>query len=182
MAEAFSFNILGIEQLMKNLEELPTRAMKKTVVRNACKKALRPVADDARNAAPRGHTGDTARSIRIDTKLKPSQRRGVPQDQTTVKAYVGSTDPLAHLIEFGTGERTMKGPVVAPISGRFVTVRRTGRMPARPFLRPAWDSNRGRILTIFAKEMQIQLGKAAARLAKRAAKGTLSKSQLRGLG
>jgi hypothetical protein len=56
-----------------------------------------------------------------------------------------------------------------------------GRAPAIPFLRNAWDAAKDRIISIFAKEMKVELEKAAARLAKRAATGKLTKAQIRGL-
>ena len=179
--ELFTFELVGLEQLLKNMEELPTIAMEKTVVRNALKKSLAPVLDAAKASAPKGKTGILARSMKIDTKLKPSQRKGKPRDRTTVTAYLGSTSRHAHLVEFGTQERTLQSPVAAPIGGGVVTVRTTGRMPANPFLRNAWDTRKGQLLPIFAKEMKVQLEKAAARLAKRAGAGTLTKSQIKGL-
>ena len=121
-----------------------------------------------------------AKSIKIG-KLKPSQRKGKPRDRTTVTQYVGSTDPTAHLIEFGTKERTLSSSVVAPVGASVVVIQTTGRISANPFLRNAWDTKRGQLLTIFAGEMKVQLEKAAARLAKRAGAGKLSKSQIRGL-
>jgi HK97 gp10 family phage protein len=42
--------------------------------------------------------------------------------------------PHAHLVEYGTGERYHK-------SGKSV-----GVMPAKPFVRPAWDTNKDRIV------------------------------------
>lgn len=181
MAEVFEFHLAGLDQLLKNLEELPTIAMKKTVVRNALKKALGPVLHAAKQSVPRGPTGNLARKLKIGTRLKPSLRRGRPRDRTTVTAYVGSASPHAWLVEHGSKERTLKSPVVAPIGDGVVTVRRTGRMPANPFLRNAWDGNKARLLPIFAKEMEVQLGKAARRLARRAGAGTLTKSQIKGL-
>ncbi|MFV2082813.1 MAG: HK97-gp10 family putative phage morphogenesis protein, partial [bacterium] len=136
MAEVFSFELVGLEQLLKNMEELPTVAMKKTVVRNALKKSLKPVLEAAKQSAPKGETGALAKSIKIG-KLKPSQRKGKPRDRTTVTAYVGSTSPIAHLIEFGTQERTLSSPVAAPIGGGVVMIHSTGRISANPFLRNA---------------------------------------------
>ncbi len=181
MADAFKFELVGWEQLMKNLEELPTVSMEKTVVRNALKKALVPVLEAAKQNVPRGPTGNLARGLKIG-KLKTSQRKGKPQDRTTVTVYVGSFMPHAHLVEFGTKERTLKSPSAVPVGGGVLTVQSTGRMPANPFMRRAWDSSKGLILALFAKEMEVQLGKAAARLAKRGAAGKLSKAQVRGLG
>ena len=162
------------------MEELPTASMKKTVVRNALKKALVPVRDAAKQGAPKGKTGALAKSIKIG-KLKTSQRKGKPRDRTTVTAYVGSTSGVAHLVEFGTKERTLQDSSAVPIGDGVVTVYGTGRMPANPFLRNAWDSRKGQLLATFASEMRIQLNKAAARLAKRGAAGKLTKSQSIGL-
>lgn len=177
----FKFELVGLDQLLKNMGELPTVSMKKTVIRNALKKALVPVLEASKQAAPRGPTGNLQRGIKISTKLKPSQRKGKPRDRTTVTMYVGSTMPHAHLVEFGTQERALKSPTAVPIGAGVLTVQSTGRMPANPFLRNAWDSKKGQLLPIFAKEMKVQLEKAASRLAKRAAGGKLTKTQIRGL-
>lgn len=190
MKSAFTFKLVGVEQLMSNLEELPTVAMKKTVLRNACKKALQPVADMARSIAPfdpritKGfanspHLRDT---IEVSTKLKASQKRGRISDRSAVTVYVGSTAPHAHLVEWGTAQRFLTKPVVANISdGVFRVITQTGSVRPNPFMRPAWDVMRGRILPIFAAEMRKELNKAAARLSKRAAAGKLTKTQIRGL-
>jgi HK97 gp10 family phage protein len=180
MSDIFEFNLIGWEQLMRNFEELPTASMKKTVVRNALKKALVPVRDAAKQNAPVGETGDLQKSIKIG-KLKPSQRKGKPQDRTVVTQYVGSTSRIAPYLEFGTEDRTLDAPSVVPIGGNLAQVESTGRISARPFLRPAWDANKGKLLELFAKEMRPQLNKSAARLAKRGAAGKLTKSQIRGL-
>ena len=181
MTEVFRFDLFGVEQLLKNLEELPTAAMKKTVVRNDLKKALGPVLVAAKQSVPRGPTGNLARGMKIGTRLKPSLRKGRLRDRTTVTAYVGSAMPHAWLVEFGSKERTLKSPTVAPIGDGVLTVHRTGRMPANPFMRNAWDGNKSQLLPIFATEMRVQLDKAAKRLAKRAGAGTLTKSQIKGL-
>ena len=187
--QAFSFKLVGMEQLIRNLNELPTVAMKKTVLRNACKKALIPVRDAARENAPYDprETSGFSRSrhlrdtIEVSTKLKPSQRKGQITDRSKVTVYVGSTSPHAHLVEFGTKDRTLDNPTVAPMRDGFAFIRRTGRMPANPFFRRAWDATKDRIMAIFSAEMKTQLEKSAARLAKRAATGKLTKAQIRGL-
>jgi HK97 gp10 family phage protein len=182
VSKSFSFKLNGMEQLIKNLEQLPTVSMRKTVVRNAIKKSLEPVRDLAKANVPRDD-GALADSIHIDTKLKASQKRGRVQDRTTVTVYVGASAPHAHLVEFGTAERfPKKGPFAARISPtQVVMVDHMGRMPANPFLRNAWDSMRGRVLKIFAAQMEVQLMKAARRLAKRAEKGKLTPAMIRGL-
>ena len=66
MAELFKFELIGLEQLLKNMEELPTIAMKKTVVRNALKKSLAPVLDAAKQSAPKGKTASIFQNVRFD--------------------------------------------------------------------------------------------------------------------
>lgn len=60
-------------------------------------------------------------------------------------AAVGFRQPhsrLTHLIEFGTSERVQK-----------TTGRKTGRMPARPFIRPAMQSSKADIVTAMKKNL-----------------------------
>ena len=72
--------------------------------------------------------------------------------------FVGSTEPQAHLIEFGTGPRFHK-------KGRF-----TGAVAPQPMLQPAWDANKRKILDNLPKRMWEEIEKTQQRAAKRAAK------------
>ncbi|MBW2647170.1 MAG: HK97 gp10 family phage protein [Deltaproteobacteria bacterium] len=115
---AFKFEIHGLKETMDALEQLPTLSMKRTVVRNALKKAALPVMTDAK-ANARGiksyvHEGthrnvgdEIAKSIKTGRSIKKSQRRS-SRDKSAVTMYVGSSHPLAHLFEFGTAERYTK--------------------------------------------------------------------------
>jgi len=176
---AFKFELTGMKELMNALEQLPTVAMQKGAIRNALKEAGKPVADDAKTNVPvdSGHLRD---SIKVSTSLKKSQRPR-RQDRSSVTAYVGSSSPLAHLIEFGTTQRILKEPRIVTIGGRTVQITHTGQVSPRPFLRQAWDSMKRKALEMFADQMREQIYKSARRLAKRAEKGTLTKSQIRGL-
>lgn len=186
----FSFNLMGFDEVMDNLNQLPTISMKKTVLKNALKNSLIPTQDEARKTAPydprptKGfekskHLRDT---ITISGSLKPSQKRGRISDRSRVKMYVGSTAPHAHLIEFGTVEREREKTSVTPIGGdKFVMAKSAGRGPAIPFLRNAWDWTKSKALKIFAAEMRKELNKSARRLAKRAEAGKLTAAQIRGL-
>lgn len=178
---AYSFKLHGIEELMRNLEELPTIAMQKTVIRNALQKAAKPIADVAKSYCPQGPTGNLAKSIKISTVLKRSQRKGRYTDPKAVEVFVGSTSPHAHLVEFGTVERILPKPRKVELDGHWVEIKTTGKMPANPFMRRAWDSTKDMALKIFTKEMRNELYKAAKRLAKRAEMGKLTKAQMRGL-
>jgi len=177
---AFTFEIAGVKEMMRFFDELPTVSMQKTVLRNALMKAGQPIAQEAIRNVPShksrflgnrrvGTLGRLARSIKVSTSLKASQKKGKVSDRSRVTVYVGSTAPHAHLVEFGTVVRhTKKG-------------KSTGRMTPNPFLTRAWEATKSTALHIFAAEMKEQIIKAARRLAKRASKGKLTASQIRGL-
>jgi HK97 gp10 family phage protein len=169
---SFSFELTGMKELLNLLDQLPTVAMQKGVVRNALKKAGTPIAEMAKDLAPDSgeqHKQKLKESIKVSTSIKASQKRGRISDRSSVTVYVGSSAPHAHLVEFGTGPRTQK-------NGRF-----TGQMPPNPFMRTAWDTLKMNALKIFSDEMKNEIYKAARRLAKKAAKGTLTQRQIEGL-
>jgi len=111
--------------------------------------------------------GVIAESVKIGTSLKKSQRGRTERDRVTV--YVGSSHPLAHLFEFGTAERYKK-------SGAY-----TGFIPAMPFLREAWDSQKRVSLELLKDELWKALQKSARLLARKAERGTLTAKQRAGL-
>lgn len=141
--------------------------MKRGVVRNALKKAAIPIRDAAKIKAGsiKYDADNIVKSIHVDTKRTRKQRR----DRSRVTVYVGPSHPLAHLFEFGTAQRfTKKGA-------------RRGYITATPFLRQAWDEKKMVALETLKKELWEQIKKSARRLAKRAEKGKLTKTQIAGL-
>jgi len=168
-AESFSFELVGLKETMDAMEKLPTLSMKKGVVRNALKKAALPVKEAAQSNAQRlpFDSEKIANSMKVSTSLKKSQRG--KQDRSRVTVYVGSSHPLSHLFEFGTAERYTK-------SGAY-----RGYIPPTPFMRQAWDSKKKIALDRIGEELWKALEKAAKMLAKKAAKGTLTAGQKRGL-
>lgn len=176
---SFSFELKGVKELTRLLGQLPTVAMKKTVLRNALKKAGNPIAEAARANVP-VVTGGLRDSITVSPSLKPSQRKG-RQDRSVVTVYVGSSSPVAHLVEFGTVERTLDEPRIIKLGGRWARITTTGFVSPNPFLRRAWHAMKMPALGIFADEMKNELYKSAGRLAKRTAAGKLTAAQVRGL-
>ena len=176
---AFKFELTGMKELMNALEQLPTIAMQKGAIRNALKDAGKPVADDAKTNVPvdSGHLRD---SIKVSQSLKKSQRRG-RYDRSSVTVYVGSSSPLAHLIEFGTTKRVLKEPRIVTIGGKTVQITHTGQLSPRPFLRQAWDAKKNEVLKRLGDALWRQIAKSARRLAKKAARGTLTRRQIEGL-
>jgi len=166
---AFKFELHGMKELMDALSELPTMSMKKGVVRNALKKAALPVKEAAKANAQSLPFDNKAivDSIKVGTSLKKSQRGR--QDRSRVTVYVGSSHPLSHLFEFGTSERFTK------------TGAARGHISPHPFLRTAWDANKKIALGRIGEEMWKAILKSAKLLSKKAAKGTLTAGQKRGL-
>jgi len=166
---AFKFEIVGLKECMDALSELPTMSMKKGVVRNALKKAALPVKEAAKANAQSLPFDNKAivDSIKVGTSLKKSQRGR--QDRSRVTVYVGSSHPLSHLFEFGTAERFTK------------TGAARGHISPHPFLRTAWDANKKIALGRIGEEMWKAILKSAKLLAKKSAKGTLTKGQRAGL-
>jgi HK97 gp10 family phage protein len=147
----------GMEELQAALNQLP-KSLSKAVLRRALTKAGQPVLHAARAGVPIGE-GDLLRSLDIRPMLTKRQRRlrrkagrGGAAD-----VFIGPTFPMGrhgHLVEFGTV-----------------------KMGARPFLRPAWDSNKSTVFAIFKKALWSEILAATRRLVKRAAAGTISRAQ-----
>lgn len=179
-SKGFGFELTGVKELTRLLDQLPTVAMRKTVLRNALKKSGKPIVEAAKATVP-VESGNLKDSLQVSTKLKDSQKKGQGYDKSTVTVYVGSSAPHAHLIEFGTVERKLDTPRLAKLKGRFAIIKTTGFVSPTPFLRNAWESMKGTALKIFAAEMKNELYKSARRLAKRAESGKLTKTQIKGL-
>jgi HK97 gp10 family phage protein len=164
--QAFSFYV-DFRELEWMLDQLP-KAISKTVLKNALKKAAEPIRAAAEANAPVGPTGNLKRGMIISTELKSHKVRA----KKSVLVFVGADAviaPHAHLVEFGTAPRYQE-------NGKYV-----GQMPANPFFRNAWDATKHQALQIFIKEMETELLKAVLRLRRKAEKGTLSKSVAREL-
>lgn len=152
------FKMEGWKELAKGLEDLGDDKEVRKVMRDALKKRALPMAAMAQSLAPK-HEGTLARSIGVSTQLKRSQRRGrVRTGINEVEVFVGSSDPKAHLVEFGTGPRYHK-------SGKYV-----GQVAPQPFMRPAWEATKDSILHGFAKDLWAGIERAAKRIARRQAR------------
>ncbi|AUQ98100.1 hypothetical protein [Phaeobacter inhibens] len=135
------------------------RGTAKGATRRAMKKALQPVARAAEGSPF---------VIAVTSKLAPRQKGRARGDRGRSKLamYVGpvqqdgSHAPEAHLIEFGTGDRYHK-------SGKYV-----GAVMADPFMRPAWDANRERVLSILKREIWAEIEKTVERERRKAAGGS----------
>jgi HK97 gp10 family phage protein len=150
--------IEGLSELEAALTQLP-RATGKAVLRRVLRNIAQPIADDARSRAPVGssaegdpHPGQLRDSIGVGTKLSRRQRsvhrRMFKSDRASVEMFVGAGGvPQAHLREFGSDGN-----------------------PPQAYMRPAWDAGKGPALASVKSQLWSEIRKAAARLAKKAAR------------
>lgn len=140
-----TFKIDGLRELQAGLAELkkPTQT---NVLKRALMKAGAPVERDAETRAPelRGHL---RRGIGIGTKLTRRQK-ALHRKESKVEVHIGAGGhPQAHLQEFGTAHH-------AP----------------QPFMRPAWDNNKMRVLHSIRNDLATEIEKARQRAARKAAR------------
>ncbi|MFY1710442.1 hypothetical protein J3366_03020 [Tritonibacter mobilis] len=155
---AVKMRIEGAGDIERALAALP-RGTAKGVMRRAMKKSLKPVAQMAEAASPF--------AIAVTAKLTARQAREARGDRgrSKVVLYVGPVEPdgadapHAHLYEFGTGPRVQSS-----------TGRATGAMPARPFLRPAWDASQAMMLATLKREVWAEIEKSLERARRKAAR------------
>lgn len=145
MVEIVKFT--GGKELEAALRELP-----KATARNALNRGLKRVAEPVREkweaGAPR-RTGALAESVVVGKQLTRRQKSDAKQDGTYfAEIHIGTSHRAGIPQEFGTIDH-----------------------PAQPSGRPAWDSEKGEVLDDFGKFMWEEIEKAAARRARKLAKG-----------
>lgn len=151
----------GAAALEQALRDLGNSSAIKKAIRTALMEAAEPAAKMARSLAPR-RSGRMAEGVDVSTTLsrrQKRQRKNGRNDPFAVFVYIGArpTGP-AVLAEFGTVERHWRNG------------KSTGAMPARPFMRPAWEAHKFQILADFAKYLWVTIEAEAKRIARRQAR------------
>lgn len=151
-----TIHVDGLKDLDAALGEL-SKGMARGVLRRVGLKALEPVAATARALAPDDPTtsgDDLKSSIGVGTKLSKRQARLARSairkggDKHFVEVYAGAgPDPSAHNQEFGNVNHG-----------------------AQPFMRPAWDHNKSKVLDTIKNDLGDEIEKTARRAAKSAAR------------
>lgn len=140
----------GLSELNAALGELP-KTTAKNVLKRSLMPAAKPIDDMASRLAPK-LTGALEISIITGTKLTRRQRSSAYKAGAAgvVEVHVGTAMSRGLFQEFGTV-----------------------KMPAHPFMRPAWEANKDNALQIIATTLGNEIEQAAARLAKKKAKAGL---------
>lgn len=166
---AVTLKIDGLRDARRALQELP-KATARNVVKRVLIKRAEPIAARARTLVP-VRSGGLKRSITVSTKASNPGRaafartlaQGGSRAQAaaaaraanrgltaggSINVYVGpGRQPHAHLVEFGTS-----------------------KMAAQPYLRPAVDAEIPGAIDQVAKDLWVEIKKAADRLARKAAR------------
>jgi HK97 gp10 family phage protein len=144
--------VLGLEETLEALRDIPQAAGRSTL-RRALVKSAEPIAIAARSYAPddpKTPAPDLKSSIAVTTQMTRRARSQQPKT-SEVEVYVGPTKQIgravlnyASNVEFGT-------------------------FHARPYpyLRPAWDRTKGLVQIILARELKIEFERTAGRLSRK---------------
>ncbi len=148
-----TFSAMGFKELEAELAKMKNPTAR-GVGRRAMRKALKPVQDTANAFWP----GASNEAFRTSSRVKRNQPQ--PEDTPTLlHMFVGSPEPHAHLLEFGTGPRTQTS------TGRY-----TGFVSPLPMLQPAWDMNNAKVLDELRDILGAEIKKTFARIAARASR------------
>jgi hypothetical protein len=148
--------LTGYKEVDNVLRGLPLQ-LNHRVLQAAHFNAAKYLVEAEKMSAPEGPTGNLIDSIGT---LKPSFTRaselGLVETGPRRGKYKGNH---AHLVEFGTKQRTLKG------DGKYSSGNR-GVMPKKPFALPSWEKVKGRVLN----SINDQIGVALYRFMKRTIK------------
>lgn len=144
---AKGFEMKGFQEIEKVLAALPDKLGPK-VLTQTLRKAAKPLTDEAKRLVP-VDSGELKKSIGVIAAKDFGNYTGV---------YVGPRRGIyaghhAHLVEYGTVMRKLDKPILIKIGGKLVTITHTGTMPAKPFMRPAYDAKIGQVQEEVGKEL-----------------------------
>lgn len=142
----------GFKELEQALSALP-RATAKNTAKRTLLKAAEPITHTAERLAPDDiKTGPPDIHSSIKATVRPKSRK-------TVWVDVAPFAPLE------------RNPNTGKVTGRYFAAgaieRGVGDMPAKPFMRPAWESEKDNALATIKSMLSVEVTKAFARLAKK---------------
>lgn len=132
----------------KALAEVGKKATQKNILVRTLKKAAKPIDDQASSLAP-VDTGKLQISVITGLLLTRSQRSSAYRAGKlgVAEVHVGTELSRGMFNEFGTY-----------------------KMAAQPFMRPAWDANKGKAQEIIGTELWVEIRKSTERAARKAVK------------
>lgn len=144
--------LTGVKEIDQVLKGLPKQVNHK-IVQSANVQAVKPLVEKAKLTAPEGPTGNLVDSI---GSVKLPARRATNLGEVHVGPRRGGRNKghHGHLIEYGTTVRKNKKGA------------NRGRISPKPFMEPAWESTKSRVLA----NVNDELGKSLFRFMKRTIK------------
>ncbi len=169
--------IEGLSGLEAGLRSLGTAATMRNVMRRALVKAGEPIAQTARSLVP-VDSGQLKDSIIVSARL--NSKVGVSE---YAKAMRETQDKSAALGAMRDARRAMKGSLpdvvmyvgAGPVPHAHLVEFGSVHNKPQPFMRPAWDQHKDQLVGIIQSEMKVEIGKAAARAARKLAKAKAGK-------
>lgn len=146
-----SFKFEGGKELEAALMNLGSRVTARNVGRRALTKAAEPVAAKARLLAPKDEH-DLEHSIKVGKAIPAYQRDGNRGDYIAV--FVGIDASVDERLVIYAAEQERGNPA--------------RNLEAQPYMRPAWDSEKGKALDRIAPDLWDEITAANARAARKA--------------
>lgn len=137
--------VTGLKEIDKVLTEMP-KALTHKVLGTAGASAAKPLVERAKLLAPEGPTGNLVDSIGVEKESfsKATSLGTVVVGPRRSKRYRGFA---GHLVEKGTRERRLTG------KGKYKAGTSRGVMPANPFMEPAFEQTKERVLGMYNTEV-----------------------------
>ncbi len=159
--------VYGLDALDKALDGLTDVKFRKAALRRAGKKSMQVVLNQAKNDAPilkdetngeavAGQLRDDIKmstSVNIDPTTKSGKISKNKDAELKVKVKTGKdTEDYALVTEFGREEYQVQRDQIFGKNTKSYTVN-IGKIEPRPFMAPALDDNKNKVLTDFAAEL-----------------------------
>lgn len=159
-------SVAGLSELRDTLLSKLPQALQGKASQAALAKAALPIVRDAQARAPSSFVGPTRPGAAPKGRLRKSiySYRNRESTKTYESRLIGVRARAFywHFIEFGRAQIVKaKGSLGTPATGFFGKVVKA--IPAKPFLRPAFEANKLRALDIYAKALIPAIEKVAAR-------------------
>ncbi len=137
--------------LRRFFEAVPRRTGQRTITR-ALRKIVKPLVKEAKAKAPKD-SGDLRRSIGSIADKSRTYKGSIRVGARRSARYKGHH---GHLVEYGTAARVPKKGryMTFTYNGKTVKTTRTAKMPAQPFLAPAYRNQERGMIDNFGKEIR----------------------------
>ena len=167
---SITVSVSGLKELDQALGELP-KATARNVLKRTLNKAAVPMVEEAQRLAPRGKTGNLRDSIMASASVK--NKVGNSEYSAAMRAGLGKEAARSALLaarKAKKGQGSFAEVYIGPARGggiiRYAHIVEFGSVDTapQPYMRPAWDATKDKMLTIIKDELGNEIIKAARRV------------------